>query len=431
MNYKQTLDFLYSQLPMYHRIGAAAYKADLDNTIAICNLLNNPQHHFKSIHIAGTNGKGSVSHMIASIMQSAGYKTGLYTSPHLKDFRERIKINGKMIPKKKVTTFIEENKKAFDRIKPSFFEMTVGLAFQYFKEEQIDVAIIETGLGGRLDSTNIINPLLSVITNISNDHSTLLGDTLEKIAMEKAGIIKRKIPVVIGQTQNDTKHVFIAKAGKEKATIQFADQLFQIKNLRHKNGLRPLFVVDVFRNNKIYYKDLSCELTGNYQKKNIATVLRSIEILNNIGYSIEEKFVRKGVEKVITNTGLNGRWQILQQKPLTIYDIGHNEDGIKQVLDQIKKTPHDKLHFVIGMVNDKDIEAIMRLLPKSAVYYFCKANIPRGMDALELAKIAGNHQLKGKVFFSVADALKAAQSRAKMNDLVFVGGSAFTVAEVI
>ena len=397
MNYRQTLDFLFSQLPMYHRIGAAAYKADLDNTIAICNLLNNPQNSFKSIHIAGTNGKGSVSHMIASVMQSAGYKTGLYTSPHLKDFRERIKINGKMIPKKKVTAFIEENKKAFDRIKPSFFEMTVGLAFQYFKEEQIDVAIVETGLGGRLDSTNIINPVLSVITNISNDHSALLGDTLEKIAVEKAGIIKRKIPVIIGQTQEKIKHVFIAKAEKEKAPIQFADKLFQINNLRHKNGLRPLFVVDVFRNNKIYLKDISCELTGNYQAKNIATVLQSIEILNNIGYSMEEKIVRKGIEKVITNTGLNGRWQILQQKPLTICDIGHNEDGIKQVLDQIKKTPHDKLHFVLGMVNDKDIEAIMRLLPKSAVYYFCKANVPRGMDARELAKIAGKMINSAKV----------------------------------
>lgn len=415
---------------MFHRVGPAAYKADLNNTIAICNLLNNPQNNFKSIHIAGTNGKGSVSHILAAVLQEAGYKTGLYTSPHLEDFRERIRVSGKMISKKYVCDFTEKYKNDFDKIKPSFFEMTVGLAFDYFRKQKIDVAVIETGLGGRLDSTNIITPLLSVITNIGWDHANLLGETLEKIAAEKAGIIKKNIPVVIGETKPGTKNVFIEKAKKENAEIVFADRNYRaelIKDFALKNGK---MVIDIFRKNDIYYKGVQLDLTGHYQLKNICTVFQSVEILQN-NFRIAPIKIYSALKKVKQLTGLSGRWEIISKHPLTICDTGHNPDGIKEVLKQFKTIKYRQLHFVLGMVSDKDVSGILRLLPRKAVYYFCKANIPRGMNKEELAQHAAAYSLTGKTFSSVKKALKSAQKNAAKNDLVFVGGSTFTVAEVL
>jgi dihydrofolate synthase / folylpolyglutamate synthase len=430
VTYKQTLDYFYSQLPMFHRVGAAAYKADLNNTIAICNLLGNPQNNFKSIHIAGTNGKGSVSHMLAAILQESGYKTGLYTSPHLKDFRERIRVNGKMISKKHVCDFTEKFKNNFDKIKPSFFEMTVGLAFDYFREKQIDVGVIETGLGGRLDSTNIITPLLSVITNIGWDHANLLGNTLEKIAAEKAGIIKKNIPVVIGETNPGIKSVFITKAKKENAELFFADKNYKTILKKDLFLTKNKIVVDIFRRKNIYYKGVQLDLTGHYQLKNSCTVFQSIEILQSHFWMTDVK-IFSALKNVKLLTGLTGRWQIISKHPLTICDTGHNADGIKEVLKQLKTVKRKQLHFVLGMVNDKDVSGILKLLPRNAVYYFCKANIPRGMNAEELAQLAMVSGLTGKIYPSVKKALMAAQKAAAKNDLVFVGGSTFTVAEAL
>jgi dihydrofolate synthase / folylpolyglutamate synthase len=429
MNYQQTLDYLYTQLPMFQRIGSAAYKANLNNTIALCNLLDNPEKKFKSIHIAGTNGKGSTSHFIASVLQSAGLKVGLYTSPHLKDFRERIKINGEMIPEQNVVDFVEKHKAAFEKIQPSFFEMTVGLAFDYFASQNVDIAVIEVGLGGRLDSTNVIAPICSVITNISFDHSAILGNTLQKIATEKSGIIKPKTPVIIGETQDETKTIFIEKAKQNNAPIAFADEKWAISNVQHIQKEKPYLAMDVTAQSQTF--QLQSELLGLYQQKNIPAVLSVIELLNQNGFSISEKNTEDGIKNVVLQTGLLGRWQILVSDPLTIADTAHNEAGIKQLLLQIKQTPHKRLHFVLGMVNDKDITTILELLPKDASYYFCKANIPRALNAEELALQAEKAGLKGKIFLSVPEALKFAKSTAKSGDLVLVGGSTFTVAEVV
>lgn len=423
---------MYSQLPMFQRIGTAAYKANLDNTITICKLLDNPENKFKSVHISGTNGKGSTSHMLASILQESGYKVGLYTSPHLKDFRERIKINGKEISKKYVTDFIQKHKNDFEKIKPSFFEMTVGLAFSYFAEKKVDIAVIEVGLGGRLDSTNVITPLLSVITNISYDHMNLLGNTLEKIAVEKAGIIKPYIPVVIGEKQKETKDVFVKISKEKKSKIIFAEDNFALKKIAHTQQKGKLYLAgDLYKNKKILIKNLNCELLGLYQQKNICTVTCAAKELNNIGLKISLKNISTGIKKVVTNTGLNGRWQILSKAPLTIADTGHNEAGIKEVLYQIKNTPHKKLHFVLGMVNDKDISKILKLLPKNVIYYFCKPNIPRGLDTTILENQATVYKLKGKSFLTVKKAVSAAKINADKKDLVFIGGSTFVVAEAI
>jgi dihydrofolate synthase/folylpolyglutamate synthase len=429
MNYQQTLDYLYTQLPMFQRIGSAAYKANLDNTIALCDLLGNPEKKFRSIHIAGTNGKGSTSHFIASVLQSAGLKVGLYTSPHLKDFRERIKINGEMIPEQNVVDFVDKYKAAFEKIQPSFFEMTVGLAFDYFASQNVDIAVIEVGLGGRLDSTNVINPICSVITNISFDHSVLLGDTLQKIATEKAGIIKPKTPVIIGETQAETKTVFIEKAKQNNAPIAFADEKWKISNVHHIQQEKTYLAMDISGQNQTVY--LESELLGLYQQKNIPAVLSVMELLNQNGFTISEKNTADGIKNVVTQTGLLGRWQILASNPLTVADTAHNEAGIKELLLQINQTPHTHLHFVLGMVNDKDITTILELLPKNASYYFCKANIPRALNAEELALQAKKAGLKGKIFASVAEALKSAISAANTGDLVLVGGSTFTVAEVV
>lgn len=428
-NYQQTLDYLYSCLPMFHRVGAAAYKADLSNTIAICNALGNPENKFRSVHIAGTNGKGSTSHLLAAVLQQAGYKTGLYTSPHLKDFRERIRINGKMIPKAQVVKFVDDHKKLFDKVEPSFFEWTVGLAFDYFAKEKVDIAIIETGLGGRLDSTNVITPVVSVITNISRDHMNLLGNTLRKIAGEKAGIIKPNIPVVIGETQDEVKTVFEQKAKKEKSPLRFADEELQLKKMHHSKTIPPFFIADVFAGKNSVLKNLKCALPGLYQRKNIVTVLSSIDVLRENGFTISEKAIRSGFAKVTELTGLQGRWQIISKNPLTIIDTGHNEAGIQEVVAQLKKTPHKQLHIVLGVVNDKDPSIVLQHLPKKATYYFCKAKLPRSMNEVDLARLAEKFKLKGNSYSSVRQALKAAQTAAHRGDLVFVGGSTFVVAE--
>jgi dihydrofolate synthase/folylpolyglutamate synthase len=405
MDYRQTLDFMYTQLPMFQRIGPAAYKADLSNTIQLCELLGHPENAFRSVHVAGTNGKGSVSHMIASVLQEAGYKTGLYTSPHLKDFRERIRINGEMIPQDKVVDFIAKYQDDFSEIGLSFFEMTVGMAFDYFRNENADIAVIETGMGGRLDSTNVLSPLLSVITNIGYDHTQFLGETLEEIAGEKAAIIKAGIPAIIGETQEAIEHVFTDRATSVGASISFAD--------------------------RIELPDIEPGLKGDWQKRNTRTAIVAIDELKKAGYDISTDQIHSGIKSTIENTGLLGRWQLLQQTPLAICDIGHNRDGIREVLQMIEKTPHEQLHFVLGLVADKNVEPVLELLPSSATYYFCKADIPRGMDAGKLQEIAREKKLEGESYPSVAEAYEAALQHASENDLVFVGGSTFVVAEIL
>lgn len=423
MNYQETLKWLFSQLPMYQREGQAAYKANLDNTLALDTYFGHPHRLFKTIHVAGTNGKGSVSHMLASILQEAGYKTGLYTSPHLKDFRERIKINGEMIPEDYVIRFVEENHTLFEKIHPSFFEMTVAMAFKYFADQKVDIAVIEVGLGGRLDSTNIITPLTSVITNISFDHMALLGDTLEKIAGEKAGIIKPGIPTVIGTRDHAYDFVFENKARECNSDIQFASDNWHTEyiagkyNLRHHNGWE--------------FSQLECQLKGIYQRKNIPTVLEAIIPLRNQGLHLTDEHVRKGIAHVITNTGLFGRWQTLSEKPFTVCDTGHNVDGITEVVHQLSTCNYRRLHFVIGMVNDKDVTSVLALLPKDATYYFCKASIPRAMPESELASKAAAAGLHGTIHPTVAEAYAAARQAATPEDMIYIGGSTFVVAEVI
>ncbi|MCK9616661.1 MAG: bifunctional folylpolyglutamate synthase/dihydrofolate synthase [Lentimicrobiaceae bacterium] len=431
MNYQQALDYMFSQLPMYHRIGAAAYKADLSNTLQLCNAIGNPQSRFRSIHIAGTNGKGSVSHMLASVLQIQGLKTGLYTSPHLKDFRERIRINGKKISKKSVTHYVDKYKELFESIQPSFFEMTVGMAFEWFAEEQIDIAVIETGLGGRLDSTNIITPIVSTITNIGFDHTHFLGNTLEKIAFEKAGIIKKNIPTVIGETHPSTQDIFINKAKETGSSIFFADKEFITGNALYDKKNRCLVTDIYFPDNTLYLKSLQCDLTGQYQLKNIRTVLQTLRVLNANGWKIGEDSIRRGLRNVNKNTGLSGRWQILQSQPLCICDCAHNPDGMQEVISQLQLMQYDHLHFVIGMANDKDIDHVLEMLPRNATYYFCKANIPRGADASELAGKAAGFGLHGNIYSSVKEAYTFAQKAASMKDLILVSGSIFVVAEVV
>ncbi|MCD6112544.1 MAG: bifunctional folylpolyglutamate synthase/dihydrofolate synthase [Bacteroidales bacterium] len=430
MNYNQCLEFMFNQLPMYQRIGSAAYKADLNTTLAIDKLLNHPHKNYKTIHIAGTNGKGSVSHSIASILQAKGLKTGLYTSPHLKDYRERIRINGEKISQEYVCQFLNKYKKDFDKIKPSFFEMTFAMATEYFSENNIDIAVIETGMGGRLDSTNIISPIFSVITNISFDHVRFLGNTIEEIAEEKAGIIKSNIPVIIGETQKETKPVFINKAKKEKTKILFADRNFSIQN-NNNNGSSLKANYEILKKGKLYIKNLKCPLLGLYQNKNLLTVIQATELINETFIKISKDTIKQGIENVITGTGLMGRWQILSEKPMIICDTGHNEAGIQFVTEQIKQTPYNKLHFVIGMVNDKNISHILKLLPVEAKYYFCKADIPRGLNQDILAEEAKSIGLKGETFNSVNQAFEAAKNNADDDDLIFVGGSNFTVAEIL
>ncbi|MCO4291912.1 bifunctional folylpolyglutamate synthase/dihydrofolate synthase [Solitalea sp. MAHUQ-68] len=413
---------------MFHRIGDKAYKADLNNIKALCEVLGNPHEQLTTIHIAGTNGKGSTSHMLAAILQEAGYKTGLYTSPHLRDFRERIRINGGMIPEQEVINFVDAQKATFDQVEPSFFEMGVALAFDYFVKEQVDIAVIETGLGGRLDSTNIITPVLSVITNISFDHTAILGDTIEAIAFEKAGIIKKNVPVVIGQLQKKAGEVFLGKAKEMNAPISFASENWIIE---HQTKTSHTWKLNIKNASEKEYHQLQLDLTGNYQLKNIKTVLESVELLRSSNFNISDEHVYAALKQVKKLTGLLGRWHLLGENPLIISDTGHNVDGITQVVEQINETPFNQLHIVFGMVKDKDISHVLELMPKNATYYFCKADIPRGMDAKELQQLANSHGLNGDVYASVIEALNTAKANATSDDLIFVGGSTFVVAEVV
>ncbi len=428
MNYQETLDWMFNKLPMYQSVGGVAYKAGLDNIIALLGHLGNPHHNFKTVHVAGTNGKGSTSHMLASIFQEAGYKTGLYTSPHLRDFRERIRINGEMIPEEHVIEFIDKNKAQFEKMELSFFEMTTGMAFDYFSSEKIDIAIVEVGMGGRLDSTNLITPEVSVITNIGLDHVQFLGNTLEKIAGEKAGIIKEGIPVVIGETQAETHQVFEDKAKECHSPIYFADQLFDCDKIHIESQTQQKY--DIWKNNELYLEACEIPLMGNYQKKNLTTVICAADLLRK-KFDLSDDDIRSGIANVIRNTHLMGRWQIIGQDPLTIADTGHNVDGIREVVSQLAEMTYSKLHFVIGMVNDKDIDHVLQLLPHSCEYYFCKADIPRGLDAKILAEKAFDLGLRGKVYNSVRDAYLSALNDASFDDIVFIGGSNFIVAEVV
>jgi dihydrofolate synthase/folylpolyglutamate synthase len=405
MNYEQTLDYLFSQLPMYQRIGKAAYKVDLINTHKLCKLLDNPENKFRSVHVAGTNGKGSTSHILASVFQEAGYEVGLYTSPHLKDFRERIKINGEMISEECVIDFVEKYKLKFEELNLSFFEWTVGLAFNHFSKQKVDIAIVETGLGGRLDSTNVITPEISVITNIGIDHTQFLGNTLGAIAVEKAGIIKSGIPIIIGETQEETKVIFNQKAKLLNAPIYFTDQ----------------------ENIQFHQTDLK----GGYQQKNVKTALTTINILEQKGWEISKENIKNGLMSVVKNTGLLGRWQVLGDSPLIICDTGHNKEGILELVTQLENMPYNILHIVFGAVNDKSIKSVLEILPKSARYYFCQASIPRSLNVNELAILAQNNGLIGEKYSSVKEALFSAKGKASKDDLVFIGGSTFVVAEVV
>ncbi len=431
--YSEVISYLYNRLPIFQRVGAPAYKAGLDNIIALCNALGNPQNKVPYIHIAGTNGKGSVSHYLASILQSAGYKSvGLHTSPHLKDFRERIKINGEPIPEQDVIDFVNTHKNIIEKIDCSFFELSVAMTFQYFADKKCEIAVIETGLGGRLDSTNIVNPLVSVITNISLDHMFFLGNTLDKIAYEKAGIIKPNTHVVIGETQDETEMVFLQKAKECNSAITFADSIYKPMHPVHEERNSKVYLsMDILKEGKPYIQHLSSELNGAYQLKNIPTVLATIDVLHTHSNKISEENIKEGIAKVVTQTGLLGRWQTLANSPLTIADTGHNEAGIKAVLAQIASLKFEHLHFVFGVVNDKDVSSVLKLLPKKATYYFCKANIPRALVDKYLAQQALAFDLKGEFYPTVKEALHEAQKKAGKNDLVFVGGSTFIVAEAI
>lgn len=417
MNYQETLDYMFSQLPMYHRIGAAAYKADIQPTIDMMEALGNPELKFKSIHVAGTNGKGSVSHFLASILQEAGYKVGLYTSPHLVDFRERIRINGEMIPQQEVVDFVERNRQLFADLKLSFFEMTVGMAFDYFAQEKVDIAVVEVGMGGRLDSTNVILPELSVITNIGLDHTQFLGDTLEKIAVEKAGIIKDGVPVVVGETQPETEPVFRRIATEHFAPITFADQHYVVDDISR-------------------YTE---ELTGEYQKKNIATVLEAVEVLNICSrFSISNSQLQRGLSRVVTNTHLHGRWQTIGTEPLTICETAHNEPGIRAMMDKLKSMDFKRLHLVYGCVNDKDFRSILQLLVSQFTnsnfqfsFYFTQPSVPRRLPVADLQAAAGEMGIEGPGYGNVKEAIAAARKVAGHDDLVLVTGSIFLVADAL
>ena len=429
MTYQQTLDYLYTQLPMYSRIGKAAYKEDLDNTIALCNEIDNPQTKFKTIHIAGTNGKGSTSHMLAAILQQSGYKTGLYTSPHLKDFRERIKINGEMISEQFVVDFTQRIKELSEKIKPSFFELTVAMAFDYFEKEKVDIAVIETGLGGRLDSTNIIRPVLSIITNIGYDHMDLLGDTLEKIAHEKAGIIKPGVPVVIGEFIPETKSVFISKAEEMNAAIHFAEEEFVIYNAKYSLQALHCEVIDTLLKIPDSFK---LDLNGMYQVKNLCTVLSAVEILMKQGLKIKDSAVKVALRNVKKLTGLFGRWDVIHKNPAIILEVAHNEDGIKQMLQHLYsvKPKTEEIHIVMGMVKDKDAGKILSQLPKDAAYYFSNAHIDRALPHQLLKENASTYGLIGDSFDDVNMAITTAKKKAKKTDIIIVCGSIFLIGEV-
>lgn len=426
MTYEESIHYLYNKLPMFSHSGAKAYKADLKNTITLCEYLNNPQYKIKTIHIAGTNGKGSVSHMLAAIFQANGYKTGLYTSPHLKDFRERIKVNGRMIPTEFLTRFVEKTKAISEEISPSFFELTFVMALDYFVHDEVDVAIIETGLGGRLDSTNVITPLLSVITNISYDHTDILGDTLAKIAYEKAGIIKPNIPVVIGESLTETKEVFENKAKDTHSPVFFAQKEYEIVSTTYNVKYLDVEVLNKKLKEKSIYR---LDLNGFYQQKNILPVLSTVDLLKNI-FSLKDERIKEALSNVKKLTGLHGRWEVIREKPTVALDVAHNEDGIRQLIDQINRTEFQQLHIVFGMVKDKDIEKVLVQFPKDAIYYFTKAQNPRALPENDLKEKAIRHGLCGNAYADVNLALNNALSHATDKDLIVVCGSVFVIAEV-
>ncbi len=405
MTYEEAINWLFVQLPMYQNIGKTAYKADLKNIKKLSSYLGNPELEFKSIHVAGTNGKGSTSHMLASVLQEAGFKVGLYTSPHLKDFRERIKINGEMASENFVVNFVNKHQEFFKENHLSFFEMTVGMAFSYFAMQKVDVAVIEVGLGGRLDSTNIIVPEISVITNIGLDHTAILGNTFEKIALEKAGVIKSNVPCVVGRTTKETKEVFVKVAKENKAELYFAEE----------------------DNKSPYITDLA----GEYQKENLKTAFRTLQVLSDNGWKISDLHLKKGFLNVVKNTGLQGRWQVLNEKPFIVCDTAHNEDGLSWVMEQVSNVEKEKLHVVLGVVSDKDLEVILSLFPKDAMYYFAKPSNVRGLSEDKLKEAASSFELIGQVYSSISLALRKAKENANTHDMIYIGGSTFVVAEII
>jgi dihydrofolate synthase/folylpolyglutamate synthase len=425
MNYAQTLEYLFTQLPMFSRVGAAAYKPDLTNTIKLCEALGNPQQKFKSIHVAGTNGKGSTSHMLASILQTAGFKTGLYTSPHLVDFRERIKIDGVYCSKEFVVEFTQKIKPLIATIQPSFFEITVAMAFSYFAEQNVDIAVIEVGLGGRLDSTNIITPEVSIITNIGLDHTQFLGDTIPQIASEKAGIIKKDVPCIVSEYTEETKPVFDAAA--IHTSLAYGSELFTILDIKYTHDYLGLQVLNKKTEDVQTYQ---LDLNGSYQAKNVQGVLGAVSILQTKGWKITNQHILDGLSHVKKNTGLYGRWQMIGTNPTTVVDVAHNVAGIQTLLSQIKLVNHHQLHIVFGMVKDKDIDSVLALLPTQATYYFTQAQIERAIDANELQQKAGQHGLTGNVFAHVNEAISAAQKQAQVADLIVVCGSVFLVGEI-
>lgn len=424
MTYTETVEYLFNSTPMFQNVGSAGYKEGLDNTITLDNHFDNPHKKFKTIHIGGTNGKGSCSHTIAAILQSAGYKVGLFTSPHLVDFRERIRINGVMIPEQYVIDFVENEKDFFEPLHPSFFELTTALAFKYFAENNVDIAVIEVGLGGRLDCTNIISPILSVITNIGFDHIQFLGNTLEKIASEKAGIIKNNTPVVIGETTPETRTVFIQKATSTNSAIYLAEENDIILSHQHSHNGGIDYETKT-------YGTIHGELSGLCQIKNTATILTAINILAEIGLAIQSENISEGFKHVCELTGLRGRWEKIEENPITICDTGHNVNGLEYIVKQLQQQKYEKLHIVFGMVNDKDIEGVLSIMPKDATYYFCQASVKRAMPSQQLKTLAEAHELKGNTFANVLDAYNSARQNASQNDFIYIGGSSFIVADLI
>ena len=423
MTYKEATEYLFNSVPMFQNVGGAAYKEGLYNTKVLDAHFGYPHRYYKTIHVGGTNGKGSCSHTLAAILQAAGYKTGLYTSPHLTDFRERIRVDGQMIPKKEVVSFVENERTFFEPLRPSFFELTTALAFKYFAEAKVDVAVIEVGMGGRLDCTNIIRPDLSVITNISLDHTQFLGHTLEAIAREKAGIIKAGTPVVVGETTEETRNVFLHKAMEMSASISFADEMHEVCSSRLENGAR------IYKTS--HWGELKGELGGLCQEKNTATILAAVEELQKKGYDIRAEHVRKGFEHVCKLTGLRGRWQQTGTAPLVICDTGHNTGGIAYIAKQLRCLNARQVHVIIGMVNDKDIRGVLQLLPKDAIYYFTKASVKRALDEHDLQELAREEGLEGTAWENVACAWKAARQNSKAEDAIFIGGSTFVVADFL
>lgn len=427
MTYQETLDYLYSSLPMFQRVGKAAIKKDLTNTLALCQLLDNPHQKFKSVHIAGTNGKGTSAHSLAAILQAAGYKTGLYTSPHLKHFTERIRINGAEISRQEVVDFVAGMKEDIETIKPSFFEATVAMAFDHFARHQVDIAVVEVGLGGRLDSTNVITPEVSLITSIGFDHMDLLGNSLELIAGEKAGIIKKGVPVVVGSEKEELNHVFQKKAKEENSPLFFAGRHYTVESICSSLLKRT---VNVSREGNIAFSGLELDITGDYYLKNLPGILKAVDVLKDAGFVISNEHIEEGLRNVKQATGLKGRWQLLGERPLTICDVGHNENGLSEIFEQIAGVPHQRLWVVMGIVSDKDRAHLWKSLPKEAYYFFTQASIPRALPAAVLNEEAQKAGFGSEAVTDVNEGIKLAREKASADDLIFIGGSTFVVAEI-